>query len=255
MDDEGSLYVTDMAKDEVRRYRRGETTGNVVAGGNGKGAGLHQLNFPIAVCVEGEHTVYVSDCENHRVMKWVKDANEGIVVAGGRDRETDPTRLLYPYGVLVDEIGTVHVVDCGDHRAVRWCRAATQGVVVVGGNGQGQRANQFNSPTGLSFDRQGNLYVTDYDNHRVQQFSIEKSWIKDIAVSHFVLVRLEISFWWFSLGHTGSGVRRWKVCWKREEAAVKSTETVGCNGHYDGFLLGLKKTLPSWMHRIKDKYV
>ena len=39
MDDEGSLYVTDRGNHEVRCYRRGETNGIVVAGGNGKGAG------------------------------------------------------------------------------------------------------------------------------------------------------------------------------------------------------------------------
>ena len=84
MDDEGSLYVTEREKHEVRRYRMGETTGTVVAGGNEQGAGLHQLNTPFYVCVDGDHTVYVSDNNNHRVMKWAKGAKEGIVVAGGR---------------------------------------------------------------------------------------------------------------------------------------------------------------------------
>ncbi|CAF1132794.1 unnamed protein product, partial [Didymodactylos carnosus] len=35
MDENGSLYVTDYGKAEVRRYRRGESQGTVVAGGNG----------------------------------------------------------------------------------------------------------------------------------------------------------------------------------------------------------------------------
>ncbi|CAF4898856.1 unnamed protein product, partial [Rotaria sp. Silwood2] len=37
MDENGSLYVTDIEKHEVRRYRRGESQGTVVAGGNGRG--------------------------------------------------------------------------------------------------------------------------------------------------------------------------------------------------------------------------
>ena len=61
MDDEGSLYVADYKKHEVRRYQRGETNGIVVAGGNGKGVGLHQLNLPTFVCVDRELAVYVSD--------------------------------------------------------------------------------------------------------------------------------------------------------------------------------------------------
>ena len=102
MDDEGSLYVTDYVKHEVRRYRRGETNGIVVAGGNGQGAALNQLNNPVYVCVDGEHAVYVSDYENHRVMKWVKGAKEGIVVAGGRGQGKDLTQLSHPRGVRID---------------------------------------------------------------------------------------------------------------------------------------------------------
>ena len=35
MDENGSLYIIDSGKHEVRRYRRGESQGTVVAGGNG----------------------------------------------------------------------------------------------------------------------------------------------------------------------------------------------------------------------------
>ena len=175
MDDEGALYVTDTEKHEVRRYRRGETNGTVVAGGNGRGDGLHQLNDPRYVCVDEQHAAYVSDNGNHRVMKWVKDAKEGIVVAGGQGQGKKLTQLSRPHGVQVDAAGTVYVADAGNDRVMRWSRGASQGTVVVGGNGQGEGANQFNCPTGLSFDRQGNLYVADWNNHRVQRFSIEKN--------------------------------------------------------------------------------
>ena len=174
MDDEGALYITDTKKDEVRRYRKGETSGTVVAGGNGKWAGLHQLNSPDYVCVDGDHAVYVSDNMNHRVMKWVKGAKEGIVVAGGHGQGKELAQLSHPRGVRVDAAGTVYVADSKNHRVMRWCRGATQGTVVVGGNGEGKGANQFDAPNGLSLDRQGNLYVADYFNNRVQRFSIEK---------------------------------------------------------------------------------
>jgi sugar lactone lactonase YvrE len=172
MDDEGSLYVTDYDKHQVRRYRRGETNYTVVAGGNGKGSGLHQLNWPHYVCVDGEHAVYVSDSNNNRVMKWVKNAKEGIVVAGGRGEGKDLTQSS-PKGVLVDATGNVYVADRGNHRVMRWSRGATQGTVVVGRNGKGEGANQFNSPMGLSFDRHGHLYVADFGNNRVQRFSLQ----------------------------------------------------------------------------------
>ncbi|CAF4619998.1 unnamed protein product, partial [Rotaria socialis] len=46
MDDQRNLYVSDVAKHEVRRYQLGEKNGTLVAGGNGQGDGLNQLNDP-----------------------------------------------------------------------------------------------------------------------------------------------------------------------------------------------------------------
>ena len=175
MDDEGSLYVTDWKKHAVRRYRRGETSGILVAGGNGEGAGLHQLSRPYYVCVDAEHAVYVSDHQNHRVIKWMKGAKEGIIVAGGRGKGNDLTQLVYPQGVRVDAAGNVYVTEWGNQRVMRWCRGATKGTVVVGANGAGEGANQLRGPIGLSFDGYGHLYVTDFKNHRVQRFSLEKN--------------------------------------------------------------------------------
>ena len=107
----------------MRRYRRGETSGIVVAGGYGQDAGLHQLNAPRHVCVDEEHAVHVSDMNNHRVMKWVKGAKEGIVVAGGRGQGKDLTQLSHPNGVRVDAAGNVYVADQGNPRVMGWCRS------------------------------------------------------------------------------------------------------------------------------------
>ncbi|CAF4160852.1 unnamed protein product [Rotaria sp. Silwood2] len=83
MDDNGSLYVVDDDKHEVRRYKIGDTQGTVVAGGNGKGNRLDQLFQLHYVFVDRDHSLYVCDCSNHRVMKWEEGAKQGIVVAGG----------------------------------------------------------------------------------------------------------------------------------------------------------------------------
>ncbi|CAF2670118.1 unnamed protein product [Rotaria sp. Silwood2] len=157
MDENGSLYVTDVGKHEVRRYRRGESQGTVVAGGNGSGNRLDQLSGPTYVFVDRDHSVYVSDWGNHRLMKWVEGAKQGIVVAGGQEEGNGLTQLSCPQGVVVDQLGTVYVADCGNARIMRWPKGATQESVIVGGNGEGGQSNQLNGPTGLSFDRHGNL--------------------------------------------------------------------------------------------------
>ncbi|CAF2091295.1 unnamed protein product, partial [Rotaria magnacalcarata] len=139
MDEQRYLYISDDEKHEVRRYQSVEKIGTLVAGGNGQGGGLNQLNVPTYLFVDRQQNVYVSDRNNHRVMKWNKGAKE----------------------------------DEGNNRVMRWTQGAKQGTVIVGGNGKGAGANQFNIPYGLSFDRHGNLYVADMSNNRVQRFSIE----------------------------------------------------------------------------------
>ena len=174
MDHQRYLYVSDTEKHEVRRYTLGDKNGIVVAGGNGQGNQLNQLNHQTYFFVDEEQAVYVSDWNNSRVVKWNKGAKEGIVVAGGRGQGSALTQLNNPSGVFVDASGTVYIADDENHRVVRWPKGALQGTVIVGGHGDGNRRNQLNRPLGLSFDRQGNLYVVDCLNHRVQRFDIQK---------------------------------------------------------------------------------
>jgi sugar lactone lactonase YvrE len=175
IDENGSLYVTDVGKDEVRRYRRGESQGTVVAGGNGNGSRLDQLSDPHKVFVDRDHSVYVSDYGNHRVMKWVEGVKEGIVVAGGQGEGNGLTQVSYPNGVVVDQLGTVYVAEEQNDRIIRWIQGATQGSVIIGGIGRGGQSNQLCVPICLTFDRHGNLYVADWGNARVQKFNIDNT--------------------------------------------------------------------------------
>ncbi|CAF2244245.1 unnamed protein product, partial [Rotaria magnacalcarata] len=138
MDEQRYLYVSDIGKNEVKRYLLGEKNGTLVAGGNGQGAGLNQLNGPTYLFVDRQRNVYVSDYENHRVMKWDKGATEGIVVAGGQGRGSALTQLSSPQGLFVDALGTLYVADTWNHRVMRWTQGDKKlGTVMVGGNGAG----------------------------------------------------------------------------------------------------------------------
>ncbi|CAF2026214.1 unnamed protein product [Rotaria magnacalcarata] len=174
MDEQRNLYVGDSVKQEVRRYRFGENNGTLVAGGNGQGDGLNQLNGPTFLFVDRDHSVYVSQYWNLRVVKWTKGATVGIVVAGGHGNGYGLSELNGPQGLLVDTLGTVYVADEENCRVMRWTQGANQGTILEGGTDQGAGARLVR-PMGLSFDRHGNLYVADSTNHRVQRFSIEKS--------------------------------------------------------------------------------
>ncbi|CAF4282873.1 unnamed protein product, partial [Adineta steineri] len=174
MDKHGFLYVSDYVKNEVRRWKIGEynNEGIVVAGGNGKGNKLNQLNYPSFIFVDEDQSVYVSDRKNDRVMKWRKDAKEGTIVAGGNGQGENLNQLSYPRGVIVDDLGQIYVADRRNHRVMRWCERKDEGEIIVGGNGKGNQLNQFDGTMGLSFDNEGNLYVADSFNQRIQKFEV-----------------------------------------------------------------------------------
>jgi sugar lactone lactonase YvrE len=160
MDKNGSLYVCDWRKNEVKRWKKEGMYGEIVAGGNGKGDLPNQLNCPSYIFVDNDCSLYVSDSGNNRVMKWIKDATEGIVVAGGDS----------PEGIAVDQLGRIYVTDYRNHRVMCWYPGTKEGTMIIGESGKGQQSNQLNGPRGLSFDKKGNLYVADFENHRIQKF-------------------------------------------------------------------------------------
>ena len=172
MDNERFLYVSDIKKHEVRRWKIGEKNGTIVASGKGQGNRLDQFNGPFYIFIDEEHSVYVSDYHNHRVMKWVKGAEEGIVVAGGQGQGNGLRQLHRPWAIVVDQLGTLYITDYCNYRVMRWSKGAEQGTIIVGGNGRGEQSYQLNGPIDLSFDRENNLYVVEYQNHRVQRFDV-----------------------------------------------------------------------------------
>ena len=174
IDKNGSLYVSDWQKNEVKRWKRGEKNGTIVAGGNAQGTNLNQLDCPTCIFVDEDYSLYVSDKNNHRIMKWLQNAKEGIIVAGGNGPGNNLIQLSSPAGLIVDQLDQ-YVADYDNHRVMRWCKRAKEGTIVVGGNGEGKRSNQLYYPRGLSFDQQGNLYVADCNNHRIQQFEIHQN--------------------------------------------------------------------------------
>jgi len=179
MNENGDLFVSDYGNYAVKRWRKGEIgrkrEGIIVAGGNGAGDKLNQLNGPTYISIDREETVYVSDGLNHRVMKWLKGASEGIVVAGGQGQGNSLKELNDPMGLVVNEVGDVYVADCVNNRIMCWPLGSKEGRVVVGGNGEGNGSNQLNYPSGLSFDVENNLYVADQWNHRIQRFRIDRN--------------------------------------------------------------------------------
>ena len=172
MHKDGTLYVSDCVKNEVKRWKKGEIDGTVVVGGSGQGDNRQQLNYPTYLFVDDEHNLYISDTKNHRVVKWMAGAKEGIVVAGGNGEGESVRHLPFPQGVKVDPFGRIFVVDYKNDRVMQWYEGAKEGTVVLDGKNRTEQGNPLFSPVSLSFDHQGNLYVADYENFGIQKFEI-----------------------------------------------------------------------------------
>jgi len=117
MNNKGDLFISDCERDEVKRWKKDEKQGTIVAGGNGKG---DKLSYPGFIFVDREDSIYVSDRWNHRVMKWLKGAKEGIIVAGGQGQGNSLKQLSDPQGLVVNENGDVFVADSSNNRVMCW---------------------------------------------------------------------------------------------------------------------------------------
>lgn len=120
-DEDDNLYVADTFNHRILKYNLAvSSVGVVVAGGNGQGSALNQLNSPRGVSVDASGNVYASDGSNHRIMKWAPGATAGIVVSGGIGQSSETNGLNFPYDMFYDEAGQFNfIADTFNGRVVR----------------------------------------------------------------------------------------------------------------------------------------
>ncbi|CAF5130593.1 unnamed protein product, partial [Rotaria sp. Silwood1] len=69
--DDQTVYIADCSNHRIVEWKRGATTGRVVAGGNGAGNRPDQLNCPTDVIIDKERdSLIICDYENKRVVRW-----------------------------------------------------------------------------------------------------------------------------------------------------------------------------------------
>ncbi|CAF1480242.1 unnamed protein product, partial [Didymodactylos carnosus] len=145
--------------------------GTTVAGGNGVGSNLNQLNNPVGIFVDKNKNIYIADVQNERVVKWSQNATVGVVVGGGNGGGANSNQLWEPNDIRVNDNGDIFVADSNNARIQKLSSGRINGLTMAGGNGQGSSSNQFNYPNALAFDSDGNMYVADRYNNRVQKFT------------------------------------------------------------------------------------
>ena len=121
LDPTGNIFVSDFQFDQVVKWSPGASTGELVAGGNGRGSALNQLSHPQGVVsVSAIGSILVADENNHRVVKWNPGAPTGEVVAGRNGPGAALNQLNKPVGLSVDADGNFFVCERLNHRVVRF---------------------------------------------------------------------------------------------------------------------------------------
>ena len=153
IDEHNNLFVSDREHNVVKKYPPGGGAGVVVAGANGQGTNLDQLEGPESIFVDLQDNLYVYDVGNNCIKKFAPGATMGVIVGllpGGDNR-----------GLYVDCAGNIYAPVVGQQSVLKFTPGSTTGKVVAGGNGEGFAANQFIEPIGMWVDQQGDIFVCD----------------------------------------------------------------------------------------------
>ncbi|CAF4613324.1 unnamed protein product, partial [Rotaria sp. Silwood2] len=142
----------------------GDTNGQVVAGGNGEGERLDQLNHPTDVLIDKEtDSLIICDYGNGRVVRWSRRSGttQGEILIDSVD----------PFGLAMDDQRYLYISDYVKHEVRRYQIGDKNGTLVAGGNGEGDGLNQLSWPTYIFVDQQQTVYVSDHYNHRVMKWN------------------------------------------------------------------------------------
>ena len=163
-DDNQSILIADSNNNRIVEWKIGATNGKAIAGGQGQGNRLDQLNWPTDVLIDKEtNSLFIADQWNRRVLRW------------SRAQHTTQSEIIVDnidcWGLAMDHRRYLYVSDTAKHEVRRYTIGDKNGIIVAGGNGQGNQLNQLNFPTYLFVDEEQALYVSYRNNHRVMKLA------------------------------------------------------------------------------------
>ncbi len=190
---DGSLYISDISTQKVRRVSPSGTittvagTGTAGFSGDGGPATATKLSNPKDVAVSSDGILYIADAGNNRVRRVGPDgvistfAGTGVNGYNGTDLLATSANLSLPSGLAVAGDGTVYIADQNSGR-IR--KVGIDGIIrhVAGGDlvtfgGDGKPANdpavRLRALEGMAVGPDGSLYIADGTNWRVRQIGTD----------------------------------------------------------------------------------
>ncbi|CAF1620945.1 unnamed protein product, partial [Rotaria magnacalcarata] len=163
-DDEKTVVIADWGNHRIVQWKVGNRSGHVIAGGNGQGSRLDQLDRPTDVLIDKEtDSLIICDRWNRRIARWSRrtGANQGEILINN----------IFCRGLAMDDERHLYVSDTNKHEVRRYQMGDTNGTLVAGGKGPGAGLNQLKMPAYLFVDRQQSVYVSDVENNRVMKWN------------------------------------------------------------------------------------
>ncbi|CAF1356272.1 unnamed protein product [Rotaria sordida] len=142
----------------------GDTNGRVIAGGNGQGKRLDQVNYPIDVLIDKEtDSLIICDQDNYRVVRWShrSGTTQGEILINN----------IWCSGLAMDNQRYLYISDVLKKEVRRYQTGDKNGTIVAGGNGQGADLNRLDWPTYIFVDQQQTVYVSEHNNRRVVKWN------------------------------------------------------------------------------------
>ncbi|CAF0800608.1 unnamed protein product [Adineta steineri] len=146
---------------EKPKFNKWEQNAITVAGGNGQGQKLNQLNYPNGIFIDKNKNIFIADHANHRIVEWKRNAKEGQIIAGGNKEGNRMDQLYFPSDVIVDEQDhSIIIADSDNRRVIQWLNQK-QHILI-------DNIHCF----GLAMDKHGYLYVSDSVKNEVRRWKI-----------------------------------------------------------------------------------
>jgi sugar lactone lactonase YvrE len=160
VDDNGTLYVTDTARQQVVIFDKEHN----FIGEMGKPGEMK----PCGITLDAKR-LYLTDLSNHCVRVYAKASKE-VLFTIPRDTNDHKAKLFSPTNVTLDEKGNIYVCDTGAF-AIKVYDADGKFLRMIGD--VGLVPGRFALPKGIGVDRENRIYVVDAATGVVQMFDPE----------------------------------------------------------------------------------
>ncbi|CAF1463617.1 unnamed protein product [Adineta steineri] len=151
-------YTTTKNVSKLNKWKQNAIT---VAGGNGYGEELNQLQGPIGIFIDKNKNIFIADTRNHRIVEWKYNAKEGQIIVGGNGEGNPMDQLDRPIDVIVDQHNhSIIITDYKNRRLIQWLNQNKQILI-----------NNIDC-YGLAIDKHEFLYVSDDAKNAVRRWKM-----------------------------------------------------------------------------------